>query len=216
MRPLDPFDPEFDASSKGKVKDPSKRRWLLECLFALVLCSPVNLFIWWPILTSPNFGKPLGRGVPIELPDEANRVVHPQGFSIILPPNWDATILSAASAPAGRILAAPRQLLPARWHASLTLSNYGKRTAIDLPEHRPVWFQGMPAFEGISTRPGVFLERPPHFHYSLAFQRAGAWYELTYSLSSEQTTIPQIIQSYLNTFKDKSDTDQEPGATDHG
>jgi hypothetical protein len=215
MKPGAPFDPEFDTPGKGKVESKPRRRWLRECLIALVVPCPFWLLLWWPIWTSPNYGKPLGRGIPAEPPDEANRVVHPQGFSIILPPNWEATILGASSPVAGGIMAFPRQLFPTR-SAGIHLINYGKRSPIDLPGYRPAMFQGKPAFEWVSTRPGVFLDSPPLFHYSLAFQRAGAWYELMYSLSRDQGAIPQVVQQYFNTFQDQSGRDHGQRTTDNG
>ena len=216
MRPRDPFDPEFDLPGKGKEKGKPRRRWFVEVLIGLVVACPFWWFLWWPILTSPNFGKPLGRQIPTEPLDEANRVVHPQGFSIILPPGWESRTLGTPPWDAGVILAHPRQLFPGRSGAGIALMSYGKRELIDLSESRPAWFQGKPAFERISTRPGVFLDSPPQFHYSLAFQRAGAWYELTYSLASDRTAIPQIIQQYFNTFQDQSGRDHGQRTTDNG
>src|SRR5262249_19090520 len=80
MRPDDPYDPAFDAPAKEKAAGKPRRRWFLEWLAVLVILAPFWLFLWWPIRTSPNYGKPLGREIPTEPPDEANRVVHPQGF----------------------------------------------------------------------------------------------------------------------------------------
>jgi hypothetical protein len=216
MRPRGPFDPEFDRPGKGREKGKPRRRWLRECLIALVVSCPFWLLLWWPIGTSPNSGAPLGRGIPAEPPDEANRVVHPQGFSIILPPNWESTILGVSSSDAGEIVAFPRQLVPTRSGAGIVLSNYGKRSPTDLSDAQPVRFQGKPAFERVSTRPGVFLDSPPLFRYSLAFQRAGAWYELMDSLARDQRAIPQVIQQYFNTFRDQSGSDHGPRTTDHG
>ena len=215
MRPRGPFDPEFDPPGKGEEKGRPRRRWLLECLIGLIIPCPLWLLLWWPIWTSPNYGKPLGRDIPTEPPDEANRVVHPQGFSIILPPNWESTILSASSPDAGGILAHPRQLFPTR-SAGIVLINYGKRSLTDLSDAQPVRFQGKPAFERVSYRPGVFLDSPPLFHYSLTFQRAGAWYGLMYSLARDRREIRQVIQQYFNTFQDKSGRDNGQRTTDNG
>ena len=75
---------------------------------------------------------------------------------------------------------------------------------IDLSGYRQTVFQGLPAYERVSTQPGEFLERAPHFHYALMFRRAGAWFELHDSLSGDLKSLPPIIRQYFNTFRDRS------------
>jgi hypothetical protein len=213
MRPRGPLDPEFDVPTKGEEKGRPKRRWFVECLLAFVILCPFCFFLWWPILTSENFGKPLGQAIPTEPPDEANRVVHPQGFSIIVPPNWEPRI--SDDPPFVAIGAAPRMLLPSRWSAGLRVGRRPEKLPLDVADHRPTRFQGMPAFEHVTRQPGVFLDRPPRFFYTLVFQRDGVGYELGYHLADDRESLPPNMQQYFNTFRSKCGSGHGPLTTDN-
>jgi hypothetical protein len=210
------FDPDFDAPVTGKEKGRPKRRRLVEALVVVGITGSFGLFLGWPIVTSENFGKPLGRAIPSAPPDETNRVVHSQGFSIVLPPNWEPQIIGARSVSMPwEIYALPRQLIPARGSGGISVIKYDRGEPFDVSGYQSTLFQGMPAHERISTQPGVFLDSPPRFHYALAFQRAGCWYELNYSLASEPRALPRIIQHYFDTFRVQSGSDHGQRTTDH-
>jgi hypothetical protein len=117
-------DPYFSADvppDKPKTSARPERRWFIEAVVCIAILVPAGAFFLYPIVTSENFGKPLGRAVPTEPPDEANRVHHPQGFSLIYPPNWE---VRAEDSPI--IHGYPRSLLPTRASAVIAASRSGR------------------------------------------------------------------------------------------
>ncbi len=212
-------DPELDGSAKVKARP--RRRWLVDALVILFFVCPLNLLLLSPILTSPNLGKPRGQGVPTERPDESNRVLHPLGFSIIVPPHWEVTLREGPE-----LFASPRELLPGRYIAGITLARYGKMkpSQEDESDFHAVRFQGQPAFE----RTKVVLTRRSRriLAHNLIFQRGGEWYSLEYQLPGNRESLPQIMQTYFNTFRDPSATEDKrqgldvlhngPRTTDNG
>jgi hypothetical protein len=197
------FDPEFDAPAKGREKGKPKPRRLVGTLITLGVISPVVVFMLSPIWGSPNFGKPHGRAIPDQPPDEANRVVNPQGFSIVFPPNWETHVEDSKEFPV--ISANPRTVIPSRWEdAALAVERWPEDRPPDLADFKPTVFQGKAAYERISTHPGTgdFPDRrPPRFIDLLAFQRNGAWYRLIYWVTDDRKTRPPIMLRYFNTFR---------------
>ncbi len=202
MRPRVSFDPEFDEPVKSRKKARPKHRRLLEWLIFICVISPIVGCMLSPILTSPNFGKPRGRAIPDQLPDEANRVVNSQGFSLVIPPNWESWIGDSESF--AMIGASPRELIPRRWSPRFAVERQPKDRATDLADFKPTVFQGKAAHERISTYPGngdVVDPRPPLFTYVLIFQRDGAWYKMIYFVPDDRDSLPPIMLRYFNTFR---------------
>ncbi|MHC5540983.1 hypothetical protein ACYOEI_22400 [Singulisphaera rosea] len=170
------------------------RRELLVCL-AITLCLCAYLF--HPFYLSENFGKPLGQDTPTEPPDEANRLVHPLGFSIVYPPNWVPRIQVEDKS----IVGEPRKLIPSRTSATIYARKLGV-IAPELSECRPIEFQGQPAYEESSRRDGNWDE-PPRFSHHIFFQRRGDWYQLSYWIGADPPALPETIRRFINTFRAK-------------
>ena len=175
-----------------------RRRWAVDALIIVTGIVAGSLVLLWPVFNSKNWGKPLGRAVPLEPPDEANRVGHPQGFSIIYPPNWEVRVQDAPPKPS--LNGSPRSLIPSRNHAMLLVVKHGRDVPFDLSGFHPVEFQGEPAHEEEAVRQ-VQYEKPPAFVYGLIFQRGGCWYEVRYYNPDQLPSLPEIIRQYLSTFR---------------
>jgi hypothetical protein len=181
--------------------DASKRRRRIEFLViaVCVLLVPI-ICISWLFITSENFGKPLGRDLPDEPPVEANRVVHPQGFSLVYPPNWDVSVSDVVD---NSINGYPRSLLPRRHSGVIYVERIEKKMPGGLSDRRLIKFQGRTAYEQISLERGDW-ERPPYFGYNIIFYRNGDWYRIVYTIWQDRATLPAMILRYLETFRIES------------
>lgn len=132
-----------------------QRPILLALLF--VVGSAIGWFL--PNLTSNNSGKPLGRSIPTEPPNEVNRISHRLGFSLVYPPNWAILVTDGPLDPS--INGYPRSLIPSRRSGIINIARLSNREP-DLSGLRLIEFQGEPACEHISRRPGNWND-PPQF-----------------------------------------------------
>jgi hypothetical protein len=191
-------DPYFSVDNpidKPKTSFCPKRRWVVQAVVCIAILVPVWAFLFFPIVTSENFGKPLGRAVPTEPPDEANRVHHPQGFSLVFPPNWE---IRAEDSPI--IHGYPRSLIPSRASTVIAASKSGRVEPPDMTDFHPTSFQGQLAYERMSYRPGTW-DDPPQFTYIMFFVRDACRYELVYSRGADPPLLPEMIRRYFATFQ---------------
>jgi hypothetical protein len=124
--------------------------------------------------------------------------VHPQGFSLVFPPNWEIQAAGRETG-GGRITGVPGNLhLRSRTLALIYSSTYGT-TARPFRDQgfRSTTFQGKPAFEAAETERGD----KPHFRYTLFFRRGGEWYDLVYLVTEDRDSLPPMIWTYFNTFQ---------------
>ena len=151
-------DPYFTAEppvSKPNSGGRPKWRWTRYVLTYLAAA----LFGWvvalYPFVTSENFGKPLGRDIPIERPDEARRIQNPEGFSMVFPPAWE--VYSSQDSELAIISGYPRSLIPRRHGVMLMAFRSCREEPFDLANLRPATFQERPAYESgrciLRTRP---------------------------------------------------------------
>lgn len=149
--------------------------------------------VWWPLLTTPA-----GRDIPSSGPTEANRVFHPDGFSIVIPPNWTSNIHRLA------FYSYPQSGIPRRYSATLAVVKWGEeRPFKNLEGLSTTTFQRLPAHEMIrARRGGGFLESPAYyFSYEVIFRRRGDWYVIRYGVFEELNELPDVVREYLNTFR---------------
>src|SRR5688500_18486358 len=74
-------------------------------LVVVAAISSFPLFLLWPVLSDGTVGRPPGEPSPSTLPAEANRVAHPQGFSIVFRPNWEVKVREGP-----RVVGTPRAI----------------------------------------------------------------------------------------------------------
>lgn len=165
---------------------------LASLAISLSLCA----YLLHPYYLSENFGKPLGQDIPTEPPDEANRVMHPLGFSIVYPPNWVVRIQVEDDK---SIVGEARKVLPSRRSGRIYVRRLGN-IAPEISGCRPTEFQGQPAYEESSRRVGNW-EDPPQFNHHMFFRRRGDWYQLSYMIGAEPPALPEMIRRFFETFR---------------
>lgn len=147
--------------------------------------------------------------IPNGPPDEANRLHHPRGFSIVVPAGWVVHVTDAD--PYFSLSARPWSRFPRRIPVGISVRRCGPDEPTGPSDDRPTEFQGLPAREGQEVRQ-LIHERPLQFAYRLTFRRGDSRYEISYLHPGVIRTLPDAVRDYLSTFR----VDEEPPDTpDH-
>lgn len=170
----------------------------------------VGCFLLW----SHRVSRPTPLWIPTNPPDEAHRVTHPDGYSIIIDPDWETDFKNDRSMGhhnSERIYRSSVAVYPIEYLGTATyfwpffsVTRYSDRPHIS-NTMRPTEFQGRPAFEHFLPA----ARKPPlQCGYELIFQRDDSWFHIAwFKYVSEQdsktlTTLPPMIRTYIETFRD--------------
>ena len=169
---------------------------LAQFLFVLLILIPICCIVL-PVVRDAR--GPRGDPIPLQQPDERNRVHHPMGFSLVVPSNWDHHI----SFNSGPLVLAPRDSgsVARRSKALIVVTHLGHHRPEDLEHLRPTSFQGQEAYEGMRVvRPWTF-DDGAWSEYMLFLAHDGDWYEVRYGIAEERTVLPSKVSQYLNTLR---------------
>jgi hypothetical protein len=172
-----------------------KARWprLAEVVIVGLICGLLSCCLW-PVVRDSR--GPSGDPIPEEPPDESNRIQHPAGFSVVVPPNWDAS-------DRGSLILTPKS--PGRYarrsRALLVISPIGRDRPPELESMAPSVFQGQVAYERMKVVRKDTFDDPPLSEYQLYLQRDGNWYLVTYSIAEVRTTLPAMVRRYIGTLR---------------
>ncbi|TWU44431.1 hypothetical protein [Rubripirellula reticaptiva] len=167
-----------------------KRTWKYAVLLAL-------LGIAFVIVTQVT-----GRDVPTTPPRESRRVMHPLGFSIVSPTNWDSQIRVKPIGIVGPgIYMSPRTIgPPRRYSAALSVSVCDDRERLrDQHEMTADTVAGFPAFSRIVT--ADVGDGVPSFAYTAFLKSRDTWYVVRYNLSSDSAVLPGSVRDYIASFR---------------
>ena len=158
-----------------------------------IILAFVSGFVWFVVNSIERPDGPLGSPIPTEPPDEANRVHHPSGISLVLPPYW---LLSRHDFFDAR----PRDIPGRRSKAFIVITSNGSSAQHDTAGWSSVLFQGQPAKERMVVEREYTLDDGALSCYSLWFQRSGRTYLVKYGLAEERTELPAMVRKYLETM----------------
>ena len=169
---------------------------LAQFLVVLLILIPICCLVW-PVVRDAR--GPMGEAIPRQPPDEKNRVHHPLGFSLVVPPNWDSHIILNS----GPLVLAPKT--PGRYarrsKASIVVTCLGRYRPPDLARLGQTSFLGQSAYEGMEViRPWTFDDGASS-EYTLYLTHDGDWYEIRYRIAEERTQLPGEVRQYLNTLR---------------
>lgn len=173
----------------------SKRaRIIRDIVIGIVIAASISTYVLWPVLT---FG-PQGQNVPLEPPDESRRLFHPDGFSIVMPPNWETPPWALRS---GETLTMwPRKPFPSRGGTSINV--FQLKAPPKLDGRSETIFQNKPAFENRAVLHDWQLDDPYDLsEYGLVFERGGSSYRIIYQFGAIHEEVPEMIRRYLETFR---------------
>ncbi len=168
-----------------------RKRWSIYGGIVCVIVVAQSIFLLRTLSPYPNVRQP---------PAEANRVLHPAGFSIVKPGRTRATVWTASSVGDDQIT-----ILPDGGRSRYTPGLYVSRlreppdlARLKRDGFQAGSFQGQPAF--------VYNGRSGEYHaYRVMTNRGGEWYEVALSIPRGESS-PALIpspewQRYLQTFK---------------
>jgi len=153
-----------------------------------------------------------GDWVPSIGPEESNRVWHPDGFSIVLPSGWGASVQEQTKFLPASINAGPKR---SKIAGSLGLS-YRQSPSISVMRYRskPVWpfdqaeqwgYQDQPSWRVLSSSGAEY----GYVSLDIVFSRRSDWFRVLvnmphgYGDGVRGDVIPKIFEQYLESFQSR-------------
>jgi hypothetical protein len=144
------------------------------------------------------FGDRPAPSLPASPPVEANRIAHPQGFSIIVPEGWKSAV----------DIDGLRDSIDAHNGAKSRRSGAGLLVEmLDQPDHLGTFtkstFQGQPAFRTLNLSAGS----GDYLLLELIFQRHDTWFRIVYFIQNGSSArpiyrdVPGPMVPFLSTFQ---------------
>jgi hypothetical protein len=185
-----PFiDDEFGPIGRRKSGLPTRAEWLVVALILGAQYSCIRVVV--------QSAGPVGKAIPEMPPDEGDRVRHPLGFSMVVPPGWIHHTVGWQGVGEIRMFTHTNK----RKHSDISITFVGHDAPVQLKGLRRTRFLGQEAYDRmVVLRPWTF-DDGAWSQYTLYFRRGGDWYGVTYHMSEERTTVPPMIQRYLNTLR---------------
>jgi len=162
----------------------------------ILVCAVVVLLA---LLSPLLLGIPSGAlWLPKTLPDEAARVVHPKGFSIIPPPGWVVKVGS------DHINLQPGSK-GMRYTPGLSIVAHKSDTAPELSQFHEAVFSEIKAYE--MTLPTSGNGDVPYLRYHVFLRHEEYWYEVFYVLPNGSfdkpayLEVPDMMMRYIRSFR---------------
>jgi hypothetical protein len=166
---------------------------IVELIVVALICGLLSCCVW-PVVRDSR--GPSGEPIPVLPPDEANRVHHPAGFSIVAPRNW-------GSHSGGSLLMAP--LSPGRYarrsKALLHVSWIGRDRPPGLEGLQAVGPAGQEAYEGMRVVRRWTFDDGAWSEYDLYLRHGEDWYVVRYGIAEERTILPEMVRRYIGTLR---------------
>ena len=154
----------------------------------------------------------------IDGPDEANRVIHPIGFSIIKPAGWiDRVYTFPEETPSNAIVICSSQGRYAHTYAlsrirtgspaqALNASVLRDLDAAPLIDREPmeVPFQDDTAIVRKAIHRGNGFKNPSYLYGAVHFRRGETWYQIRFGLIGTFTDIPPGLWAFFETFQERT------------
>lgn len=141
---------------------------------------------------------PSGELIPVAAPQEANRIVHASGLSIIVPENWEQIRDHGPDVPF--LWVAARVQGFRRLTAWITIEKQEHLSEAILSGTARVTFQGYPAYERMEVEREDTFDDPASSRYSLYVDVAGEWWLIEFVVADEIRTLPHQIKAYIDSI----------------
>ena len=171
-----------------------------ELAIVVAIIGAMLLVLYPAIQSSRNPKGPHGETYPSSPPDEANRIVHPTGLSIVAPENWDQVSDMGRDIPFLRVAA--RGAPGRRLKSIIMVSQCG--TDPDeavLAACTKITFQGTEAYEACTVTREDSFDDPARSNYVLYFERNGTWWQINFLVADRMTQLPDSIRQYIETIR---------------
>ncbi|MBL8849445.1 MAG: hypothetical protein JNG89_07165 [Planctomycetaceae bacterium] len=167
--------------------------------FVIALVCAVLCFLLYPAIEWRLRNGPPGEVIPTVPPNEARRLVHPSGLSIVRPKNWEKNHHWSAHDPTLRIW--PRRYPPGgRMPSVITVQKWPAPEPPDVTGFTPLQFQSYPACERMQVYRNNNSTK--NSLYEMYVDRNGEWWMISFGLAGEQMTeLPPEIRQYIDTVR---------------
>jgi hypothetical protein len=155
----------------------------IRAVILLAFVGGIVLWIFWP------------RGLPP--PDERNRTMHPAGYSIIMPPEWEPRIDTKSMDAVGKDRLHLRPIRSGYWQPEITVvrlrNPVDEKALKEQQQFKDGDFQGAHA---------LIFDRAmkKYWVYKAVFPRGGEWFEVSVSLSDWEDVPRSSWYPYLSSF----------------
>lgn len=175
---------------------PSRGEWVIVAIVLIAMG-----FLFYPVIEMRLRYGAAGEMIPSDAPDEARRIVHASGVSIVVPENWELTNDSPYNR---RFTIAARVLPPGSRRTS-----YIEIRKLDSDEAEPdvtgfqqTQLQSYPAYERMvadeRTR-GASDRR--YSTYDLYVDRDGEWWHICFTVADVLSELPLEMRQFIETVR---------------
>ena len=147
-----------------------------------------------------NPNGPHGEVYPTASPDEANRISHPSGVSIIAPLNWEQMPGLGAETPYVEIAArgTPRR----RLRSIITVSKCGAEPSQSLLDAcEQTQFQQLKAFETCQVLRDSTFDDPASSRFDLYVKQSDVWWQISVLVADRMPVLPGALRQYVETVR---------------
>ncbi len=181
--------------SDFKLKIP----WFVDLVVVIGIVAGLVAVLYSAVQQCRNPKGPHGAMIPAEPPNEANRIRHATGLSIIAPENWDQTIDRGPDFP--ELSIAPRGIPGTRLKALIIVQEMDAPGEDVLRGCSRLTFQGFKAHETMRIERTNTFDDPAWSSYHLYVNRDGEWWHIMFGLADETRVLPPEIRQFLNTIE---------------
>lgn len=151
---------------------------------------------------------PNGELIPVAAPQEANRIVHASGLSIIAPENWEQIGENGPDVPF--LWVAARVQGARRLTSYITIEKQEQPSDAILSGTALVTFQGYSAYEKMEVEREDTFDDPASSRYSLYVDVAGEWWLIEFVVADKLRTLPHQIKAYIDSITLPAVAKQQP------
>lgn len=176
-----------------------KRSSIVEWLVVVAILGGLFALLYPAVQQVRNPKGPYGKMIPTAAPEEADRIVHATGLSIVAPKNWDQIRDEGPDVPF--LCVAARGIPGARLKSFITIQRTEPPDETILSGAARVPFQGFPAYERMGIDRASTFDDPAWSSYSLYVDAAGEWWVITWVVADAIRQLPPEIRTYIDTVR---------------
>lgn len=170
-----------------------------ELVIVLAIIAGLFALLYPAVQNARNAKGPHGETYPSTAPNEASRVTHPTGISIVLPVNWDN--LSSTDPISTTLRIAARGTPGRRLKSVIAISQcHPEPDQQTLDRCTKLRFQDSPAYEICRVERNDSFDDPARSSYDLYIQRQDGWWCVNYLVADEINVLPNSIRQYIETI----------------
>ena len=167
-------------------------------VLAIVLVVGVLVVILYPAVMAALADGTPGEMIPTVPPNESDRVYHPNGLSIIKPPNWKVSITDAKED--SLLSISPQGVGRAKSMISIRSIEAAALDEMVFDDFQKSKFNGFSSYERMQLIKAGTLDDPPVSEYELfVYQNENRWF-IRFTIQRKIAALPDEIREYIDTI----------------